>query len=402
MRQRLSIVICGDVDHGKSTIVGRLLADTGSLPQGKLEAVQFEYAHLSDALADERAQGITIDAARVFFKTAQRDYVLIDAPGHLEFLKNMVTGASHAEAALLVIDANHGIRDQTRRHGHLLALLGIEQLVVLVNKMDLVQRDAAVFRRVETDYRDFLEPLQIPSVQFIPVSGRLGENIAQRSSAMSWYDGPTLLEALDRFAAPRDAEQAPFRMPVQDVYGFDTHPIIAGTVDSGTARVGDLVVFQPSGLRTSIRSFEIFPGAAPAHVSAGQASGFTLDDDTAVTRGEIATLAREPQPIVATRLRGSLLWLGHDKLEPGRDYVLKLGTARRTMRVEAIHRVMAATDLSEREQPTNVTRHEIAECTLRLDRALAFDLAGELPATSRFVIVDGYEICGGGIVRAAE
>ena len=402
MRQHLSIVICGDVDHGKSTIVGRLLADTGSLPQGKLEAVQFEYAHLSDALADERAQGITIDAARVFFKTALRNYVLIDAPGHLEFLKNMVTGASHAEAALLVIDANHGIRDQTRRHAHLLSLLGIEQLVVLVNKMDLVDRDAAVFGRIETDCRDFLRPLGIPSVQFIPVSGRLGENIAQRATAMSWYDGPTLLESLDRFSARRGAEQAPFRMPVQDVYGFDARPIIAGTVDSGTARVGDEVVFHPSGARTRIRSFAAFPGAGPAQVVAGQASGFTLDGEVGVTRGEIATLAREPQPRVATRLRCSLFWLGHTALQPCRDYVLKLGTARRTVCVEAIYRVMAATDLSERAQPTDIARHEIAECTLGLDRALAFDIASELPATSRFVIVDGYEICGGGIVRAAE
>src|SRR5262245_52180884 len=203
--QRLSLVIGGHVDHGKSTIIGRLLADTGSLPEGKLEAVRancernskpFEYAFLLDALKDEQAQGITIDAARVFFKTAQRPYIIIDAPGHIEFLRNLVTGAARAEAALLVIAAKEGVQENSRRHGYMMSMLGIRQIVVLVNKMDLVGFDRSTFDRIAAEYREFLGRLDVIPDGFIPVSGREGDHIARRSEAMQWYDGPTVLEAL--------------------------------------------------------------------------------------------------------------------------------------------------------------------------------------------------------------
>ena len=186
----MNLVVTGHVDHGKSTVVGRLLADTGSLPEGKLDAIRalcarnskpFEYAFLLDALRDERAQGITIDAARVFFKSKQRDYLLLDAPGHSEFLRNMITGAARAEAALLVIDAREGVRDNSRRHGYLLSLLGIRQLAVIVNKMDLVDRSRDVFDRVANEYQDFLSNLQVTPSWFIPVSGMTGENIVDRA-----------------------------------------------------------------------------------------------------------------------------------------------------------------------------------------------------------------------------
>src|SRR6185503_4581262 len=208
--RRLSLVIGGHVDHGKSTIIGRLLADTGSLPEGKLAQVRescernakpFEYAFLLDALKDEQAQGITIDAARVFFKTARRDYIIFDAPGHIEFLKNMVTGASRAEAALLVIDAHEGVQENSRRHGYMMSMLGIRQLAVLVNKMDLVGYDRALYSKIETAYRQFLEQIGVTPLAFIPVVGRDGDNLAHRSPGLSWYDGPTVLDTLDAFPA---------------------------------------------------------------------------------------------------------------------------------------------------------------------------------------------------------
>jgi bifunctional enzyme CysN/CysC len=413
-RERMNIVIGGHVDHGKSTIVGRLLADTGSLPHGKLDQVRalcartakpFEYAFLLDALKDEQAQGITIDAARIFFKTAARDYIIIDAPGHIEFLKNMVTGASRAEAALLVIDAKEGIRENSRRHGYMMAMLGIRQVAILVNKMDLAGYDRALFARIECEYRQFLEQLDMRPACFIPVCGRDGDNIAHSSPAMPWYQGPTLLDMLDRFHPGKPPIDSPFRMPVQDVYKFtnwgDDRRIVAGTVESGGARVGDEVVFFPSGKKSVILSFEAFNAAAPDAVSAGEAVGFRLAEQVYISRGEIAAIAHQTRPQVSTRMRVSLFWLGQQPLVKKKEYVLKLGTARIPMRIDEIHRVVDASDLSSSDRKQQVDRHEVAECTLKLNRAVAFDVAAEIAGTGRFVVVDGFEIRGGGIVREA-
>src|SRR5262245_41627793 len=297
-REQMNIVIGGHVDHGKSTIIGRLLADTHSLPQGKLEQVRalcertakpFEYAFLLDALKDERAQGITIDSARVFFKTPKRDYIIIDAPGHIEFLRNMITGAARAEAALLVIDAKEGVQENSRRHGYMMSMLGVGQLTVLVNKMDLVGYDRDHFARLETEYLEFLGRIGVQPAAVIPVVGRDGDNIARRSESLSWYDGPTVLEMLDQFHPTRPDIEAPFRLPVQDVYKFtnrnDDRRIVAGTVVSGAARVGDEVVFYPSGKRSVIQSVEAFNRPAQESMSAGEAIGFTLREQIYVEIG---------------------------------------------------------------------------------------------------------------------
>jgi bifunctional enzyme CysN/CysC len=411
---RMPIVIGGHVDHGKSTIVGRLLADTGSLPEGKLEQVKafcernarpFEYAFLLDALKDEQAQGITIDAARVFFKTAKRHYIIIDAPGHIEFLKNMVTGAARAEAALLVIDANEGVQENSRRHGYMMAMLGIRQIAVLVNKMDLVGFSAEHFEKIVREYRGFLERIAVEPACFIPVAGRDGDNVALRSERMSWYRGPTVLEALDRFAVEPSTVDKPFRMPVQDVYKFtqqgDDRRIVAGTVETGSISVGDEVVFYPSGKRARVKSIEGFNRPVQERAVAGQATGFTLSEQIYVSRGELATRSSEVAPAVTTRLRVSLFWLGRSPLIKKKEYQLKLGSARIPVRLEAVHRVIDASNLAATESKDRVDRHDVAECTLVLNRAVALDLAADLAATSRFVIVDDYEIRGGGIVREA-
>lgn len=411
---RLNLVIGGHVDHGKSTIIGRLLADTGSLPEGKLEQVRamcertskpFEYAFLLDALKDEQAQGITIDAARVFFKTAQRPYIIIDAPGHIEFLRNLITGAARAEAALLVIDAKEGVQENSRRHGYMMSMLGIKQLVVLVNKMDLVDYDQRVFDRIEKEYRGFLTQLDVQPQGFIPVSGREGDNIARRSGAMPWFQGPTVLEALDRFRAEAPEVDRPFRMGVQDVYKFtrqgDDRRIIAGTVDTGRLAVGDEVVFYPSGKHARVATIEGFNRPSATVTSAGEATGFTLGEQIYVARGELAARAGEPRPQVTTRIRASIFWLGRQPFIKHRDYVLKMGTSRVPVRVEEIQRVLNASTLDTDEKKTQVDRHEVAEVTLKTSRAIACDLATDLAVTSRFVIVDDFEIRGGGIVREA-
>ena len=412
--RRLQVVVAGHVDHGKSTVVGRLLADTNSLPKGKLEQIRlmcertskpFEYAFLLDALKDEQAQGITIDAARVFFRTARRPYLLLDAPGHIEFLKNMVTGASRAEAALLVIDALEGVQENSRRHGFLLSLLGIRQIVVLVNKMDLVGHAEERFRRIVDEYAGYLEPLGTRVAHFIPVCARNGDNIAARSDAMPWHRGPTVVEALDGFELEAPLVAKPFRMPVQDVYKFtkegDDRRIIAGTIESGAVHAGDEVVFYPSGKRARVKTIEAFGATPPEEVGAGRATGFTIEPQIYVARGDVATRATEAAPHVTTRLRVSLCWLGREPLLRKKEYVLKLGTARVVARFDEFTRVFDAATLTARDAADRVKRNEIGEGVVTLQKAIACDLVQDIAGTSRFVIVDDFDIRGGGIVREA-
>ena len=409
----LNIVTVGHVDHGKSTVIGRLLADAGALPEGKLEAIRancarnskpFEYAFLLDALKNEQAQGITIDTARCFFHTDKRSYIIIDAPGHIEFLKNMVTGASRAEAALMVIDASHGVEENTRRHGYFLAMLGIRQVSVLVNKMDLVGYDRAVFERIEAEFREFLEKIHIVPASFIPVSGMEGDNIALRSDRMPWYEGKTVLEQMDDFVPIAPPEELPLRMPVQGVYKFteggDDRRIIAGTLEAGRVRAGDPIVFWPSGKKTTVKSLEVFSAPTPDHFAAGQAAGFTMTEEIFIRRGEIACRQSETPPRVGVRLRANIFWLGKEPFSAQRKYWFKCGTAKVEMRLEKIERIVNASSLNCEERQYTA-KNEVAECILRLEQPAAFDLAGTCEATSRFVIVDGYEIAGGGIITEA-
>jgi len=413
-RPRLHLVITGHVDHGKSTIIGRLLSETGCLPQGKLERIRaycernakpFEYAFLLDALKDEQAQGITIESSRVHFMTAKRDYVIIDAPGHIEFLRNMVTGASQASAALLVIDAKEGMRENSRRHGYILSLLGIRRPAVLINKMDLIGYDEGEFRRVAKDCNSFLKRVGVHPDHVIPVCGLHGDNLAQTSTRMRWYRGPTVLSALDGFAPEASAADQPFRMPVQDVYKFtaegDTRRIIVGTVESGSLSAGDEVVFSPSGKSSGVRALEDFPRPRRGRVGPGAAAAFTLADQVYVKRGELVSRRDEKSPRVGTRFEASLFWLGREPLKPAKDYVLKIGSARVAARLEKILQVVDASSLAARRGAKSVTCNEAADCLLRTSQAVAFDLTGENVAMGRFVLVDGFEISGGGVIRKA-
>jgi bifunctional enzyme CysN/CysC len=411
--ENMNIVIVGHVDHGKSTVIGRLMADTGSLPDGKLEQVKencrrtsrpFEYAFLLDALKDEQSQGITIDSARVFFKTEKRHYIIIDAPGHIEFLKNMVTGAARAEAALLVIDAEEGVQENSRRHGYLLAMLGISQIAVLVNKMDLVDYDRDTFERIRDEYSEFLREIGVSDAAFVPVSGMEGDNVASHMERMPWYSGHTVLDILDSFEKSSPPDDRDFRMPVQGVYKFtnfgDSRRIIAGTVDTGRLNVGDEVIFYPSGKRSRVKTIERFNAEPASSTGAGWATGFTLEEQIYVTRGEMAARRGEVQPETTTRFRVNLFWLGREPLVQNKEYLLKLGSARVTVFVEEIVMALDASNLDTRKKE-RVERHDVAECILRTTRPLAFDPAERNASTGRFVLVDNYEIWGGGIIREA-
>ncbi len=406
----LNIVIVGHVDHGKSTLVGRLYADTGSLPDGKLEKVQaicrqqgkeFEYAFLFDAFLEEQEQGITIDTARTFFSWKGRQYIIIDAPGHKEFLKNMVSGAARAEAALLLIDAHEGVKEQSRKHGYLLSLLGVKQVAVVVNKMDLVGYRQDVFARIEAEYSDFLTQLKVKPQRFIPVSAKQGDNIAQSSSQMPWYSGPTILQTLESFTKETAREQQALRLPIQDVYKFDARRILAGRVASGAVKVGDRLVFSPSNKSAIVRTIEAFNiEPVPTEVRAGQSTGITLDEQIFVERGEMAS-HQDAVPQVSTLIRCNFFWMGKRPLEMGRRYTLRLATREVECEVATIHRIIDTADLGAKQVHTAVNRNEVSELTIRTRTPIAFDLYSDFEGTGRFVLVDQYDVSGGGIITEA-
>jgi bifunctional enzyme CysN/CysC len=404
--ETLKVAIVGHVDHGKSTLVGRLLHDTGSLPDGKMEAIQavckrrgvpFEWAFLMDALQAERDQGITIDTSQIWFSTARRQYVIIDAPGHKEFLKNMITGAAAGDAALLIIDVDEGVQEQSRRHGYLLHLLGVRQVTVAVNKMDLVDYDQGKFEAIEQEYNAYLSEIGVTPTHIIPVSARDGDNVATRSTAMDWYDGPTILEALDHFKVVTQPEGLPLRMPVQDVYRFDERRIIAGRIESGMLRVGDTVLFSPSNKTGTIRSIEAWNAERPPiEAPAGHSIGFTLEDQIFVERGEVVSHEADP-PVETDVFRARLFWLGEKDLSPGNRYTMKLNTAQAEVRVQSIEHVIDTGDLSTAPSD-QVERNGVAEVVLQSDRMLAIDEFVDVPPSGRFVLLDGYTIAGGGII----
>ena len=358
----------------------------------------FEYAFLLDALKDEQSQGITIDAARCFFKTNKRHYIIIDAPGHIEFLKNMVTGAARAEAALLLIDANEGVQENSKRHGYLLSMLGIKQIVVLVNKMDLVDYDPERYQSVVDDYTRFLNEINVTPLDFVPISARDGQNLTTLSSKMPWYKGHTVLERVDLFEKEDSNHDKSFRLPVQDIYKFtnlnDDRRIIVGTVVSGTASVGDSVAFLPSNKSATIKSIERFNAEEKTTIGPEEAVGLTLNTEIYIRPGEMMVRSDQQLSEVGTTFKVNLFWLGRKPLIQNKRYKLKIGTAQVSVYLKEIHTVLDASELNSAEKKSQVNRHDVAELTFQTLKPIAFDLVHHNEHTSRFVIVDDYEIAG--------
>src|SRR6059036_2296995 len=282
---KLRVVFVGHVDHGKSTLIGRILRDTASLPEGKIEEIkkvcdaegrEFEFAFLLDALLEEQKQNVTIDTTEIPFRTARRRYAIIDAPGHKEFLKNIITGASRADAAILVIGADEGVREQSRRHAYLLSMLGINQVIVVVNKMDLIDYSEKRFRQIEQDYRKFLQQLGLNALTFIPASAKQGEKVARASKKMKWYCAANVLEALDLLEPQKRDVDLPLRFCVQDVYRFDGRRIIAGRIETGKLRVGDELIFSPANKSSMVASIERWTPPSNGPAIAGDSIGITL------------------------------------------------------------------------------------------------------------------------------
>lgn len=405
-KDQLRVVIVGHVDHGKSTLVGRLFHDTGMLPEGKFEAIEemcrrrgmpFEWAFLMDSLKAERDQGVTIDTSQIWFNHADREYVLIDAPGHREFIRNMVTGASNADAALLLIDADQGVRSQSRHHGYLLQLLGVRQVAVAVNKMDLIDYDEERFRAIEREYRTYLEGLGVTPTCIIPISARDGDNVAAVSDKMAWHNGPTVLDALAGFPPPLEHNDAPLRLPLQDVYKFDDRRIFAGRIESGRLRVGDELLFSPSNRTGHVATIEAWNAdGLVTQASAGYSVGFTLDEQIFVERGEMASHAKDP-PIETDVFHVRLFWLSARTLAAGDIVTLKIGPASMRATIEKIERVIDVDALTDRAAD-EVTRDEIADIVVRTSQLVAIDPHQMLSRTGRVVFTDRHETLGGGII----
>ncbi|MEK0447678.1 MAG: adenylyl-sulfate kinase [Verrucomicrobiota bacterium] len=403
------MVFVGHVDHGKSTLIGRIFFDTHSLPEGKVEQIQkacaeegmeFEYAFLLDSLLEEQEQNITIDTTQIQFRTEKRPYVIIDAPGHKEFLKNMITGAASADAAVLLIAANEGVQEQSRRHGYLLSLLGIRQVVVAVNKMDLVGYSAEVFEKVCGEYRAFLKEIGVEARAFVPISARNGVNVARRGGdpAVGWYSGPSVLDMLDTFEPPAPLTELPLRLPIQDVYRFDDRRLLVGRIETGTLRVGDKLVFSPNDKTSEVASIENWSGPAQSKALAGESVAITLKEQIFVQRGHVASHEVDA-PIETNRFRARLFWMGKRNLVVGQSTKLKLATQELEAEVVSIERLIDASTLEAGSGERGyIAKNDVAEVTIQTRGALVMDNQDRNPFMGRFVIVDERQVAGGGIV----
>jgi bifunctional enzyme CysN/CysC len=413
-KQLLRFITCGSVDDGKSTLIGRLLYESKMIFEDQFDALrsdsrkfgtqgeEIDFALLVDGLAAEREQGITIDVAYRFFATEKRKFIVADTPGHEQYTRNMVTGASTADAAVLMVDARKGILTQTRRHSFLVSLLGIRNVVVAVNKMDLVGYDSEVFTRISLQYREFAGKLGLDGVTFIPMSALKGDNIISASASMPWYEGPSLMEFLE--SAPVDdamMESSAFRMPVQwvnrphlDFRGF------SGTVSAGAIALGDRVRIQPSGRESRVDSIVVF-GASPQKAVAGESVTLTLADEVDVSRGDVISSAVDPAE-VADQFETMLVWMSSEPMLPGRPYLLKIGAATVTASVTEIKYQVNVNTL-EHLAAKKLELNSIACCNVMTDRAVAFDPYATDRNAGGFILIDRmtHATVGAGMIRFA-
>ena len=402
----INLVIAGHVDHGKSTLIGRLLHDTDSLTEGKMAAVTamserrgmpLEYAFLLDALQAERDQGITIDTTQVLFNSKKRSYLIIDAPGHKEFLKNMISGAAQADAGVVVIDVEEGIQEQSRRHCYLLRLLGLKEIIIVVNKMDLIEYSQRKFNRLKKQIVDYLSEIDLDCKAVVPISARDGEGLIDLSEKMPWYTEPNFIDTLDQLPEVNSTNDLPTRLPIQDVYKFDERRIIAGRIESGTLKIGDELLFTPSNKRAAIESFEVWNAKGQkTKAIAGESVGIVLNEEIFIERGHIASLSTDA-PIETNVFRGKVFWIGNKPIIAGDRLKIKIGTAEHISEVQSIENKI---DLSSLEaiDVDRLEKNDIGEVVFRTKSTVALDPFEKNHRTGRFVLINEYETVGGGIV----
>nr|WP_199066952.1 sulfate adenylyltransferase subunit CysN [Chromobacterium sp. ASV5] len=395
----LRFITCGSVDDGKSTLIGRLLHDSKLIFEDQLAAIErdsrkynttdqnIDLALLVDGLQAEREQGITIDVAYRYFSTDKRKFIIADCPGHEQYTRNMATGASTSNLAIILIDARRGVQTQTRRHSHIVSLLGIRHVIVAVNKMDLVGYDEAVFNRIRDEYLAFAGQLDLPDVRFVPISALRGDNVVSRGADCGWYAGPTLMELLETVEVSRDVALNAFRLPVQyvnrpnlDFRGF------CGSIVAGEIHPGDAVTVLPSGKQSRVKEIVCYEGALP-RAGAGEAVTLTLEDEIDISRGDMIVRSEQTPPTVSQELDAHLVWMGEAPLQPGKEYGFKLAGKSVTGRVSAILRCIDVNSQQE-SAADELALNEIALCRVQLNAPAAFDAYRQCRGSGSFIMID--------------
>ncbi len=404
----LKLVIVGHVDHGKSTLIGRLLYDTNSLPEGKIDEIKevcemlgkdFEFGFILDNLEEERDQGITIDTTQIWFKTPEREYNIIDAPGHVEFIKNMITGASQAEAAILIVDASEGVQQQTKRHAYIIKMLGLNQVIAVINKMDLVGYDKSRFEEVKTQLNEFLSKIDIKPNYVIPISAQKGDNIAKKSDNMQWYNGPTIIEALASFKPYPGNEDKPLRFAVQDVYKWDKR-IVVGIVESGVLHKGNDVLILPSGLKTKVESIEEFMKENVTEAPAGKAIGIVTKDKVFIDRGNILSDLNNP-PKLTKQFKAHIFWMSGTPLKNGERITMKLSTQEAISEVKIL-KVIDSSSLEEKGYRDRIENNEVGVIELITEKPIVVEDFNKIQELGRFVLEKDNVTVGGGIITEVE
>lgn len=405
-KKTIRIVIIGHVDHGKSTLIGRLLLDTNSLPREKVAEIknisrqlgkETQLAYLADQLKEEREQNKTIDTTQIFFKTRTADYVIIDAPGHAELIKNMISGASLAQAAILIVDAQEGIKEQTTRHAFIARMLGIEKLIVVFNKMDLVNYDQKKFDEGKDGLTAFFTGLGLRPCCFIPISAKADVNITGPSAMLSWYRGQSLLEALENLKESGGPQNRPLRFCVQDVYPLGGERIVFGKVNSGRILRGQEVVIFPQNTPARIKQIKVF-GRNLLTAREGENIGLVFQDGPAVQRGEVV-IEKNNQPLATDRFQGNLFWMSQEPLEINRPFILRCATQEVGCHIEKVHqRINTSTLQVVAENASQLLFNEAGIVSLRTEKPLLMEKFSFIEELGRFVLERDQILQGAGVI----
>ena len=397
------IVIVGHVDHGKSSLIGRLMYELDQVPDGKYEELKkvsekrgmdFEFAFLLDALQAERDQGITIDTTQIFFKTKKRNYVFIDAPGHKEFIKNMITGAASADIAILIVDVDEGIKAQTKKHAYILKLLGIKKVITLFNKMDKINYDENKYLQVRKQLEEYLTKINVEALNNIPISAKIGDNISTKSKKISWYDGKPLVNVLDNYNCNDNQMENILRFPVQDIYKVSDKRIIVGRIESGKINLGDEILVMPSNEKVKIKSFEEWPKPKKEY-NTGECLGLTLSDEIFVDKGNIISHPNKPPKLMNT-FEANLFWLNDKKMDLSKKYQLKINTGEYTVNIRKVNKIIDTESLESTNKKIP-NKNDVSEVVIHSSQLIPMDDYNVLTKTARFCLLDENEIVAGGI-----
>ncbi|MER2494118.1 sulfate adenylyltransferase subunit CysN [Catenovulum sediminis] len=414
-KELLRFLTCGSVDDGKSTLIGRLLHDSKMIYEDQLAAItkdskksgttgdEVDLALLVDGLQSEREQGITIDVAYRYFSTSKRKFIIADTPGHEQYTRNMATGASTCDMAIILIDARAGVKTQTRRHSFIVSLLGIKHVIVAINKMDLVDYSEEVFNQIKEDYLDFAQELNIPDIRFAPLSALKGDNVVNKSADMAWYQGETLMQMLESVQIVADRNLSDFRMPVQYVNrphlnyrGF------AGTVASGIIRKGDSITALPSGKTSKVKSIDTFDGEIEEAFSPMSVT-LTLEDEIDISRGDVI-VASDSVPKVTQSLSAHIVWMAEDAMQPGKVYDFKVGTKTTSGQISNLDYGINVNTMAH-EKNESLSLNEIGVCEVQLNAPVVVEQYDKNRALGSFIIIDrlsNITVGAGMVIQATE